>query len=448
MSALWPRLSLIISNTVSRNGHSESSYWTRVTQTLSRLCDEPCPVPTSQFPAFVRYLYDHHRILNPTTPPDCLPFVRRFCRPADGSEFLVRLPQALGNPQLVVRTWRELSRARHSDWQKFISVPGTIDRIVDLFAHFFGPTEDRRLLEFRLDVFELVCQLVCENIQFIHDLPNVVDLACKVMIDAMHDAPSGFAVCFLRLQIQVLWVTLPQLPKKTTRKRLSELLIATSGESIVHEPVVRFLLALVASKLITHAAIAAALVSDLTEVYPRDLVILGHIARRALPDTQLTVVKYLTRTFTINSLFCRSAATILFQLLVELKGPSLTGWVVVFLKRLVVWIGLAFLRHRYPRRIARIAEVLASPKIAAVPWIENQVLSNIADLMELDAAPPYFAHLFARAADVDVNNRWKYEFLLFSKAGLSLKEFPFEKGTLVLLQPSEKPKRPEKKKPK
>jgi hypothetical protein len=202
---------------------------------------------------------------------------------------------------------------------------------------------------------------------------------------------------------------------------------ATPVGSFLHEPVIRFALSFVPPGLITCQAIIAQMLAEPHPVYAGDLVLLGHIATRPQCESALRVVRYLSRVAILDPVYRRSASIVLFSVLKKSdKDRSVVNWMLTFVTRLTIFIGIAYGKRRYPRRIASAAEILACPQLEGIAWLYEHVCATVSELVAANGCPPYFSDLFVVEVAAEPDRKWWADFEAFRAAPLPLKLFPFK----------------------
>jgi hypothetical protein len=326
---------------------------------------------------------------------------------------------------------------------------------LDLFVPFLTPLIGRfdcSFWTFRLELCDLLCSLIVtkfEKLQIASDFAASLNRNITVIIA---DSPPEITADFLRYSLQINKIWLPELPPETAAKRLTNLIRAAPTGSLVHDPVIKFAISWISSNIITCDAIATVLVAqDLTRT--NDLETLAHLATRPNSNAQLTVVKYLSRVMILNALYGRTAASLLYSVLKKIPAERpLVSWVNHFVRRITIFVSLAFGKNRYLGRIARIAESLAMPAGDAIDWLRGTIETNITALCRTNGAPRYWGDMFVIEVDGQLSEKWKTELESFKNDRVNLKCFPFEPVGLDLCElessVSQKKKKKGKKKPK
>jgi hypothetical protein len=84
---------------------------------------------------------------------------------------------------------------------------------------------------------------------------------------------------------------------------------------------------------------------------------------------------------TLDLVYRRTAAIVVFTILKKsTNDPTVINWMLTFVIGLSFFIGIAFTKRRYTARIARIAEILASPQLEPISWLYDHVCTHLRDL--------------------------------------------------------------------
>jgi hypothetical protein len=304
-----------------------------------------------------------------------------------------------------------------------------VERILDLFLPFLTPLISRydpHFWAFRLELCDFFCALLAENAEKLVLWEDLLARLNRAITSIIQDGRPDIAANFFRYSVQLNRFSLHNVAAETAAKRLANLLKAAPPSSVVHEPVFRFVLSFVPAGLITYGEILAALISDLTLLTIGDLCLLRFIASRPTCESQLLIVRSLSRVMVLNPLYCRASGMLIAKIISKLnKGHPANSWFATFLKRLIMFVGLAFAKHRYGGRIGRIAEVLSSPQFEQVRWLPEQIAANVSDLVAARACPPYFGDLFIIEVERPADTEWRTEFDEFRSEQIPLKQFPF-----------------------
>jgi hypothetical protein len=402
------------------------------------------PNPIDGLLPFIDVLWQCRDTLKPTRPEHCLPFISIFCPTPALDFFAFDFPKAIGNPILGIETCCFLNETHHPLWISFTDQTGSVERLLDLFVPFLTPLVgrfDRRFWTFRLELCDLLCSLIVakfETLQLALDFAATLNRNITALIA---DSPPEFAADFLRYSLQINRIWLPLLPPNTAEKRLLNLLSAAPSGTVAHEAIVRFAVFWSSCEIITCESIATELIGhELTRT--SDLELLGFLATRPNSNAVSVVVRYLSRVAILDPIYARAAGTVLLSVLKKVRGDRpVTQWMNHFIRRLTIFVSLAFAKNRYHGRIARIAELLGNPDLRSVDWIGQIVEPNVSALWRTNGAPHYWGDVFIVAADGELSEKWKLEVDEYRAAKPNLKTFPFEAtGTNLCEVESQKPK--------
>ena len=418
-----------------------SEYWDKAVEVAKKLTEKTdIPAPKSDFPKFLEFIFENKQVLCPETPEQCLPFITHFCPPHSviGDFLVFDFPKSVGSPVLGLQTLRYLREVGHPIWKKFASEHGGVGRILDLYLPFLTLLVgqfDIKYWQFRLEMCDLLCGLVLENVERIDVVDDFIFTLNRQISSIISFAPPEMAADFVRYCIQLNTLSIPRLKPETGGKRLLNLLRAVPTGNVAHAAIVRFAMKYVPNGNLTYDQIATVLIGqDLTSSW--DLEVLVTMALKPKSNALPRVLKYIARVMVTNSLFTRTAAILIMKLLRATKDEEIISWYKLFIRNLTFYIGLAQLKGKYAGKIARIAEIFLAPMNHDIPWLEEEIASNITGLVDAGAAPSYFTQCFI----VEVNGRdsapWSAEFELYKQdKKLNMKVFPFETVGYKLREP-------------
>jgi hypothetical protein len=327
-----------------------AAYWKTAVQVISLLSETQCPGVVNRFPSFLEFFYLHRAAFYPTTPDSCLSYVMKFCPTPPGDFFVFDLPHAVGDTIMGVRTLVLLHRTKNTLWWGYISQKGSVERILDLFLPFLTPLigrYDPHFWAFRLELCDFLCTLLAKRADQLVLWDDLLARLNRAVTSILQDGPPEIAANFFRYSVQLNRISLHNIAAETATKRLTNLLKAAPPASVVHGPVFQFVLSFVREGLITYDEILAALTSDLTGLTLSDLCLLRFIASRPACESQLLIVRSLSRVMILNPLYCRSSGTLIAKIISKLKKDHpANNWFATFVKRLIMFVGLAFAKHR------------------------------------------------------------------------------------------------------
>jgi hypothetical protein len=263
------------------------------------------------------------------------------------------------------------------------------------------------------------------------------------LMAAMNEAPVDIAPNFFRFLVRLNSVALRSLSAERASKRLVKLMRAAPTRTYCHRAMLNFVLSWVPRDAVTYHAIVNVLIYHVVG-QSGDMEVIAHIALQAKAPVQLMAVKYLCRIITLNSLYSRSAAALLFSILTSIpQDVAIRRWLDHYLIGITAFIGLAYSQHKYSRRISRIGEALAHPMVASIPWFVDIISRHMSSLFQGPGGPPYYMNMFR--TDVDPQSeRWNTFYEIVKSENVRLNQFPFNTTgiELVLQKAKSSPGRP------
>ena len=329
----------------------ESEYWDKATEVVSKLTQKGhIPSPKSDFPRFVECVFENKELLKPETPEQCLPFITQFCPPHSviGDFLVFEFPKSIGNPVLGLQTFRYLRDTDNPIWKKFIAEHGGVGRILDLYLPFLTLLVgkfDIKYWQFRLEMCDLLCGLVLENVERIDIVDDFILALNKQISSIISFAPPEMAADFVRYCVQLNTLSIPRLKVETGGKRLMNLIRAVPTGNVAHAAIVRFAMRYVPNGNLTYDQIANVLIGqELTSSW--DLEVLATMATKPQSNALPRVLKYLARVMVTNTLFMRAASILIMKLLKATQDADVITWYKTFVRKLTFYIGLAHLKGK------------------------------------------------------------------------------------------------------
>jgi hypothetical protein len=130
----------------------------------------------------------------------------------------------------------------------------------------------------------------------------------------------------------------------------------------------------------------------------------------------------------------RASFAVVHELLIHFGYQNeVREWLVIFMRRLLIFLGLSHIRRKYRRRALLVCEMLASLGELHAMWLQQKVIALPSGLASRPV-PPYmkcFFQVSAAAAD----ELTLHEFDMFAGASVPLKVFPFDPKRRALLPP-------------
>ncbi|OHT02142.1 hypothetical protein TRFO_30905 [Tritrichomonas foetus] len=440
---IWTKISpVILANT---NKHdNEEDYWKSVQTLMQKLVpDQSIPDPKSKILDFWNILYDNKTIIAPETPEQCLPLINYLCPTPCNDFFVLDFPRSINNPMLALRTYQYLHTSNHPKCVGFISENGAIGRLMDFYLPFLTPLlgqYDNMYWQYRLEMCDLIVSLVVSHFEEIPLIDNFVISLNSKITSILSDAPLEYAADFVRYAIQINKVSMPRIKPETATKRILNLLAAAPPGTAAHAPLVRFAYKMVSDFVATESLAKYLINQGVTCSY--DLEILATIAINPQSNAQKIVICQLASVMVLDPIYGRSAALLFAKVLSRVKelNAEAKEWVILFIRRLIVFIALAFNKKRYSGKIARIAEILTHPDLKEIGWLNDEIIRNISAMKKEKLSPPYFDTLF-ETVEVPEDDKWKSDYEIFSQEHPSLKRFPFgPTGNALLENEQTKPK--------
>jgi hypothetical protein len=166
----------------------------------------------------------------------------------------------------------------------------------------------------------------------------------------------------------------------------------------------------------------------------RSLTDLEILARLANSVSVVSVISTFVRFAIGSKLFCRACVSAIQELLYRFGGQTdIQEMFVTIVRRLFVFIPLAFARRKYRARSLLICESLAALARCGLSWLQHTV-TLIASGIGTRVVPSYFGVFFQLAPSV-ADERCLHDLALFTSCQPDLKTFPFDRMRGVLVNP-------------
>jgi hypothetical protein len=397
-----------------------------------RLLDaDSVPDPMTDFPGFVRVLYENRGVMRLETLEDAIQYVDGFCPSPPGGFFLHSFVFSLSNPVLLSVALNRMEMTGHPMWVEFTDQEGSVERVFDLFLIFLNPStdvsEDQHWV-FRVNMANLLASLLyrCHmRLVLVAYLAQTLFERLLLMVKA---APEETAIILLRNAIRIGPVALRYQSRSAAISSFNGLFAtSTKPGSLVRGTVINWARAHVGSTIPPRTFCQWML--GLRPDCPRDLELLAKVAIEFGGNALVLVFQNFCRGMVRDKIWTRTYA----QLLVELipyaceNNPLMRRWFATFLSRTVMFICLAVWKSQYRRRVFVVVTVLASNLFRGEPWAWDVILS--ATHAAFSGGMQFFANFFDYEPDREVNEGWIEEFKLFRAAKARLKYLPFKKAT-------------------
>lgn len=487
---IWSQISPILLANVEKCDDNE--YWKQIQSISAKISGSDAPNPKDNISSFWDFLYSNRDLFQPSLPQHCLSFIDAFCPTPCNDFFVFNFPRSINNPMLALRTYQYMQTTKNKKWRQFISENGAIGRLMDFYLPFLTPLlgqYDPIHWQYRLEMCDLIVNLVkshYDNIPLVDEF--IVSLNRQITL-ILSDAPPEIAADFVRYAIEVCQISLPRIRPETASKRLLNYLNAAPPGSSAHSALVRYAFKKASDFISSDSLISSLIKQGVTCSYDLEIITQIACSPKSTASSQLLAVRQLARYMTLDPFFGRSSGKLLAKLLPKLKEPekneqdsttnsnvqttpnttdntvpqtssndetpinnqapvetpiSAKEWIIIFVRRVIVFVALANSKNKYKGRVAQIAENLCSPNFKSIDWFNNEVNRNVSAMIKMNLHPPYFSKIFD-IVEVPEDDKWKTDYELFEKEHVTLKRFPFGSSGNVLYD-DEKPKGKKKKK--
>lgn len=430
-SKIWTNVCPMIQIMVSES-LKPSEYWDSIRTIISRFVQkESVPNPISQFPDFNYTIYQIRQIINPKRVDDCINFIDRFQAHDSDRFFLYQSPIYFVDPLLYFKTLVALKDIKHSLWKKFSSNSQLTDSFFELHLGFLSPIKkgiSGNVWDHRLYLAEVFYTIIRENIKSAQTLQNSIKFS-EACIKLLPSAPYEFKCHLFRYIHHIIKLTHNRLTREQLQTRCVTFLQALDQS----DPSL-FMLALRYVTTLKPPVVSAA----------RILKIISHHGIRSLTDIEIVSamaegngalhsLTFLAKQAIFNPLWHRSCISEITWLLLKFSSRAdVREWFAVFIRRLMVFISLAYPKRKYIHRSLLICESLSSFLTVKLLWLQQSVLSAAASIFSTHQVPSYFKFFFPLTSPIDEGIVHEYE--QFLTVPIHLKTFPFDpiKGSLVL----------------
>ena len=428
---VWGKVCPILQTLIPPEAEPER-YWSYILRVISRFTTD-VPDPQQNFPLFVEKLWSVRGAFTPHHVHDSLLLVEKLQSRDPGHFLLYNLPTVFGDPVLYFDTVLALRERNHQIWKTLISNPGLIDAFFELHDGFIQPPPagaPESVWKHRLHLSEVLFLLLRDssktNAKSLPLISKLIDSNIKLV----GSAPTEYSASFLRYVMRLMKSVQKKLPKDQMHSRAIQLILALDHAD---SPLARMALTFVMSlkpavispariiKMISHRGIRSVL----------DINVIDEVTDG---PSLLPAVFLLCRSAISNKLWHRMCMCEVKALLVKFSASraDLREWFQLFVRRLFIFVAMAYQRMRYRTRTLLLCESLSSMLSVKLLWLQQSILTAASSIMATKTYPHYFKSFFPATAPAD--DVIVHEFDSFVSGDVSLKTFPFDpvKGNLIL----------------
>ena len=427
---IWPKVCPFLQQLIPAEAEPDR-YWRAVMSVISRFV-EGVPNPLENFPLFVEKLYEIRGVFAPKNVGEALLLIEKL-QTRDLANFVIyKLPSLVQEPLLYFDTMLALHEMNHKLWKTIVVNPSLIDAFFELHDGFIQPlpaNASEAAWKHRLHLSETLFLLIRDSSKATGKSATLASKLIDLNVKLLGTAPLEYSGSFLRYTMKLMKSSQKKIPKEQLHSRAVQILLALDR---VNSPLLRvalnFLLSLkpavVSSariiKMISHRGIRSVL----------DLEIIGEIAEG---PSLLPAVFLLCRTAISEKLWHRACMNEVKGLLVKFSSRAdVREWFQLFVRRLFVFVAVAYQKMRYRTRTLMLCETLSSMLNVKLLWLQQSILTAASSIIATKIYPHYFKSFFPVTAPAD--EVIIHEFESFANNPVPLKLFPFDpvKGSLML----------------
>ena len=407
----------------------KDKHWKIIFDLVSQMLKpEAVQDPNILFPEFLVSLYKNRELFCPKTVDSCVAFCHKFA-PASSSYFLTfQAPFFFGSHILYLHALIRLIDTNDQLWITLKSKQVSVNLFLKFYLAFLTPIEKRLspsaiLWKQRLLLSHVLYQLLYDTAKSNSDAVTLTNTFCDKLINLIPNAPSEIETSIVR---DILSLT-KRISFKTSRdviqSRFASLLSVISTKTSQCSFHIIFLYLYQARPRVVPGSriMRAMLALDLST--PLDIDNAMQMADYAGP---LPVLKFLARNGMKSKQWLRSCFTRIRDLFVKYSSDvEVCEWGQTLIRRLFIYIGIAYLRGKSKTKTIMLCEALAFFANVHLMWCQNAIHVTASSLYSAHVVPPYFTKFFSVNAPVDpaiVAN-----FNEFNNNNTCLKTFPFDK---------------------
>jgi hypothetical protein len=339
-----------------------NSFWNGVHRVLSQLFPNACFTdPLVNFPDFVQELYSIRDVLDPVTPKGVINLISSHPNIQSFSFLFWVFPEAIGSLVMHSDTIFELYSQRHNIWNSFVQTQGLIDRLLDKYMPLLGKPPD--------SMISLLCGIFRDYNTYSHKPKRHFRLFIRrliFLVEVEHSAVAFYS------SIQLLGKPGPLIRERKRLNFVLELISAVPHPSPFRYAALNFGMTCQSPKF--HWIHFIKVIIGDGDLQPRDFsiieeILLGKVFKK--PDYAL---RWLCKLSFTDKVWSRVALTIFIKCL--RKWSSLEGfmvWMVLYIRRVIVFWRYMYIRKLQWRRQAMIQETLDKLLATRIEWLRKAI---------------------------------------------------------------------------
>jgi hypothetical protein len=419
------------------NENDVQKYWDSI-HAITAMFDplKTLPSPVVNFPQFIARLHSIQDVLKPRTVTSSLNLIDRFGFHDSAHCFLYQCPVFLLDPCLYLHTILSLRQTHHHLWSSFATNPRLVDGFFRLYGTFITPVKSQNAVEawrHRSLITEVLAAALEDVASFHSGIAGLVAHFLDLTIPLLTHAGVETGINILRPILGTIRFFVRQIGKDFIQSRVALLLnLLDRSQSIHFAPTVRFLLP-IRPVILTHSQVCQLITSRPI----RDLSDFDLIDECCDALTVNTFVFYLARSAVQRKLWHRACMSALVALVDRcIDRADVRDWFCTLVRRLFVFVSLAWARGKYRERSLLICESLAGFRKMS-GWKE-QFVTTVASVAAR-SAPQFFRLIFPWGPTLQ-DDVFLKEVELYAGIGRVLKAFPFDPFKPAFLPPTKEEK--------
>jgi hypothetical protein len=405
-----------------------SVYWQDIARFLLKLCEShEIPSPRTRFPDFVVLLHRLRDRLCPGSVSSYLTFLDQF-KYTNLSQFLLyQSPLVCLDPLLWITTLLTLMDRSAPLWDRFVNDSSSVDGFFGLYVTFLKPVPDADSIvrHHHIILGEIFFKILKATTRTNPANSKLASVYCNFLVNSLSSAPAEFEVSIVRWIVTITALTAAKTEPSQMKERMQSLLGRIGCKSPSFPYFIRWL-ASEDAQFVTSKILFRWLKLECLEVVN----FIELIARKY--GGLLPIIRLATEGLK-NKVMHRVCFQAIRNIILQLPDSiEVKDWVLVCLRRLVIFVGLSAIRQKYRNRSVLICESLSFFACMQIAWLSDAVAAAGAAIGPTRCVPDFFWGFVRNYGNPDDLTLAEYN--AFLKQKLVLKSFPFEpdKWTFVL----------------
>ena len=399
-------------------------YWNNLYECFKKLINKNDLInPNHDFEKFIIEIYPYRELLLPNSIKSCINFINCYYNYFNDDFFISYFLLGISNINLCINTMLFLHKNEDIQWLNFISKPGSVERLFDIYVTFLSINTDLNIIIDQICLSELFTLLFTNNNSKIILSDLVLNTFYSKLFKLIKYSPFEYSISFLRLILILNDFWFPKYSIDITVSRISTL-IASSINNYIIRPLILFKVKKYANIFISYKKLIPNIIKqNNSEIF--DFEILFDLALNGNDESKFYVIKFFCQNLTQNKLMMRSSAYFLSKLLILIENNSeILFWIKKFLYGLFSFLKFSFLKKKYKNRTLMICEILNSTFFNELKWFKDHINGCASAAFYIGKKIPLFKLFFK--IKKSLVNLYEKGLLEFGKKRNKIKTFPFK----------------------